>query len=361
MMRNVENETVPWLARARVLADQFLLPRAQCVDQGEEPVEPNLKALAEAGFLGLPVPVEYGGLGASAEELRSFQEIIAGACGVTAFVLFQHLGVCGQLARSSNEALKRWVLPQLASGRCFATLAFSHLRRPGPPAVRVEEVEEGYRFDGVAPWATGWGTAEVLLLAGTRADGQSVWVLTGTEEGAALSASAPMRLCVGTATDTVSLRIDGLIVPRERLVKTITREQLQHDSWGGMLSHSMMSLGVARAAIRWVHERGLSRSQPSLGRVAGELTRQADALRARLEEWARRPDDPAFAEGVLSVRCGCVELGVRAAQAAVITAGGAANDLDHPAQRWYREAMLYSVTALTGELRESMLDSLSRQ
>jgi len=63
----------------------------------------------------------------------------------------------------------------------------------------------------------------------------------------------------------------------------------------------------------------------------------------------------------LQARSWCVELGVRAAHAAVIASGGAANSLDHPAQRLFREAMLYTLTGLTGELQAAVLGRLVRR
>ena len=53
-------------------------------------------------------------------------------------------------------------------------------------------------------------------------------------------------------------------------------------------------------------------------------------------------------------------LGVRAALAAVTARGGAANRRDHPAQRLYREAMLYALTQQTPELQRAILDEAIR-
>ena len=51
---------------------------------------------------------------------------------------------------------------------------------------------------------------------------------------------------------------------------------------------------------------------------------------------------------------------MRTAHAAVTAGGGAANELDHPAQRLFREAMVYTLVAQTRDLRVATLDLLTR-
>src|SRR5690349_15633744 len=114
------------LERAREIAVEYLAPRASQTDQSDQvPVE-NIRRLAEAGLLGLTTPVAYGGHEAPADGVREFLEIIASACGVTVFVLFQHLVACRHIVGSENEVLKASLLPELARGERFCTLAFSH-------------------------------------------------------------------------------------------------------------------------------------------------------------------------------------------------------------------------------------------
>jgi len=76
----------------------------------------NVRLLSDAGLLGLSTPTEYGGVGAPPEVVRAFMEIIAGACGVTIFVLCQHIVACRHIAAGDNEALKAALLPRLAAG-----------------------------------------------------------------------------------------------------------------------------------------------------------------------------------------------------------------------------------------------------
>src|SRR5262249_12083149 len=125
------------LERARAIAAETLAPVAEATDQADLLPAGHLDRLAEAGLLGIAIPAAYGGRGAPARLVREYQEILAGACGVTTFVQMQHVSAGALIAGGENEALKRHLLPAMASGRRRCSLAFSHLRRPGPPMVRA--------------------------------------------------------------------------------------------------------------------------------------------------------------------------------------------------------------------------------
>lgn len=347
----------PLVERAHAIASQFLTPRATRADQATAPPVDQIRHLAEAGLLGLTTPPEYGGRGAPPHVVRDCLAAVAAGCGVTAFVYFQHLVGCRHLAGGANGPLKERLLPALAGGRRFCSLAFSHLRRPGPPTLCARAAAAAWVFDGTAPWMTGWGLADEVLLAGVLPDGRSAWVVAPLVESEALRASLPMRLCAMNASATVTLSCRGLRIGAERQVKTMTPAELAGDTAGAILFFTALSLGVARAAVE------LLRAGDPDGPVAAAaiaLDRELAAARAAVDRW----DDPATPVSqrgdVAGLRAWCIDLGVRAAHAAVAGSGGAANRLDHPAQRLFREAMVYTLVAQTRDLRVATLDRLTR-
>jgi alkylation response protein AidB-like acyl-CoA dehydrogenase len=346
------------LAQAREVAEHYLAPCANEVDQADRvPVE-NLERLAAAGLLGLTTPVAYGGHGAPPETVRALMEILAAACGVTIFVAFQHLVACRHLAGGENEALKTKLLPRLARGERLASLAFSHLRRPGPPLLRVERDGPVSVLNGTAPWATGWGVAHEVLIAGVLPDGRSVWFLVPLAESKMLRASPPMRLCAMNASATVSLTCHNLWVGPERYVKTMTPEELRADTSHAVLFFTSLSLGAATAAMRIVRDRANERKNATMMAAADALERETADARREVALVAARAAAPDYPEATLQVRARCIELGVRAAHSAVTVSSGAANQLDHAAQRIFREAMVYTTTALTGDLQAAVLERL---
>ncbi len=62
----------------------------------------------------------------------------------------------------------------------------------------------------------------------------------------------------------------------------------------------------------------------------------------------------------LELRAGAIDLAIRCATAAVTVSSGAANQISHPAQRIYREAMVYVVFRQTTAVMEATLARLKR-
>ena len=94
------------------IADDLLRPGAAAADQdsGHSPVPENLRRLGQAGFFGLGIPAKYGGLAADEVTRHEYAEILASACGVTAFTQQQmqtgiKFVVEGVLGRIRQETL----------------------------------------------------------------------------------------------------------------------------------------------------------------------------------------------------------------------------------------------------------------
>ena len=170
------------------LAETHFRPSAANADRcgTHGPVADNVRRLGEAGLFGLGIAPAYGGLGADAATRHEYGEILASACGVTAFTQQQLQTGIKFLTDSDNAALKRALLPDIAAGRRRCGIAMSHLRRTGPPAVRAERVADGYLVNGVIPWVTGWGLLDGFVLGAVCEDGDHVFVYVEKAANAAL-------------------------------------------------------------------------------------------------------------------------------------------------------------------------------
>jgi hypothetical protein len=208
------------VARATRLADDLLRPSAEQVDRSAVP-RSHLDAWAAQGLLGLAGPRAHGGAQATAAVQREVAAVMAGACGATWFVATQHTLPVTALAASPNDALRARRLAALCSGELLSGVAFSHLRRPGPPAVLATRGDGGWRFDGAVSWMTGWGLCDVLLLAGRTEADEVVFVLVEAREQPGLTASAPLALAAMGATRTVALALDDLRVDDADVVEII--------------------------------------------------------------------------------------------------------------------------------------------
>src|SRR5206468_5727070 len=141
------------LDAARRLADAVLRPRAEEADAKGMP-RTHLVTLAGAGLLGVTAPVEYGGSDQPVAVMREIVEVLAGADASTWFVWTQHHTPVRTVSRGTNAALRDRTLTRLLSGATLAGVAFTHLRRPGPPAVVARRDGDGWVLDGGIAWLT---------------------------------------------------------------------------------------------------------------------------------------------------------------------------------------------------------------
>ena len=95
-------------ARARELAVEIVAPRAAEVDRTEEYPWDNVETLTKAGFMGMTIPTEYGGKGASYLDTVLLVEEMAKVCGVTGRISVEgNMGAIGAVMRYGSEAQKK--------------------------------------------------------------------------------------------------------------------------------------------------------------------------------------------------------------------------------------------------------------
>lgn len=349
------------LHRARALAEQVLAPRAEAADRAFAPDPDTFRALCEAGFAGLTVKQEFGGLGAAADVVHEVGEILGAACGCTCFTFHQHWSACGFVQQGDNEELKRRVLPKLASGEWWTGVGFSYLRRPGPPCVAGEDVEGGYRLTGVVPWFSGWPLYRHGTLAAKLDDGREIFLFTSLDESDRLQASPPMALCAMQGSGTVQLTLDHLFIPRENVCFIGVPDWLRNRDAINITLHAQNPIIVAAASVKLLQEIARKKSNRVVAETADALDQRLTHVREQVAFWSRDENKSRadYTPRALSARAHSILLAVRAAHACVVASAGGANALSHPAQRYLREAMFYGIQGQTPEVMEATLRSIA--
>ena len=310
-------------------------------------------------------PLACGGAAASAPTARRVSEILAGACGVTHFVQAQHHGPVALLAGSKNSELRERFLRPMCEGRLLAGVAFSHLRRAGPPAVTATPTRGGFIVAGEAPWVTSWGLAEIFAIAARTPDDRILYFAqcapeqdSGGGDAARLSASRH-DLFVMNASSTVSLRMRDLFVPEDRVIRMADLNAWRERDRINTAQTNPAVFGIAEtcldllASISESHLEVLSRAEALL---------RDEGRRCRAEAYGLADGDPSPADvpNLLRVKAWSLDYVARAAQALVAATGGRAMSLNHPAQRLLREAIFYTIQAQTAASRDSSLELLVR-
>src|SRR5262245_42625281 len=83
------------VARAREVAAQQIAPHAEQVDEEGSFPRASIDALAAAGFLGLTVPTELGGMGQGQRVACAVLDEVAQRCASTAMIYLMHLSGIG--------------------------------------------------------------------------------------------------------------------------------------------------------------------------------------------------------------------------------------------------------------------------
>ena len=102
----------------RDFAENEVKPLAQEVDEEERfPVE-TVEKMARYGFMGIPIPKEYGGQGCDILTYAMCVEELSKVCGTTGVIVSAHTSLCmDPILTFGTEEQKKKYLPDLASGK----------------------------------------------------------------------------------------------------------------------------------------------------------------------------------------------------------------------------------------------------
>jgi len=349
------------LARAAQVAQDELADMADQVDAATISPQPQVEALARAGLLGLHLPREMGGADGDFDSGILARLILAAGCGVTTFVVLQHLFATKTMRYLMDED-GRDLLPECAhmAGMDWLTgVCLAHLGRKHAASVTAEFDGDDIVFHGEAPWLTGWGMIRRVLVGGKDPDGRSIIALAdldGQEE--AIHVVSPYRLQVMEATSTVSPIFTGFRVPRSRLVAVLDQSWQLDPGMRIHLDAAGCSLGMGGAANLRLHRRGQQREDDTLLRASETLAISLADMWRRL--WSLATDNRANLDERELCRAECNLLSNRVAYALIAAEGGSADLVGNTANRLFREAFAYTFNAHTPSFRDALLMGLVR-
>jgi alkylation response protein AidB-like acyl-CoA dehydrogenase len=269
------------------------------------------------------------------------------------------------LSKSGNEDLKKRYLPKMGNGEKLVGIGFSQLRRPGPPIMRASRIDGGYRLDGNVPWITGWSLYPEFLVGATMESGEAVFAIVPLTDQTGIKISPPMRLAAMETAMTVSAEFEGWFVPDGEIAFVKPGNWIANSDMINIALQGHFALGCARAGIDIVEAAAEKRGADFIREAARALNAElADCKTQTLVAQRAVSDDENPSEFLvqrrLEVRAWAIDLAVRCAHAAITASSGAANSLSHPAQRVYREALVYTVSAQTTPIMEATLGRLVR-
>lgn len=347
------------LERALRFLREEVAPNAEALDQDPSQLASAMDRMGALGLLALKRPAEFGGPDLPEPEFRTFQEEGARASGTFAFLQTQHQSAVGMIARSDNDAVRQRVLPHAADGAARIGLGFAQLRRSGPPVLRAERVPGGYQIDGHIPWITGQGFFHEVLIGAALPSGEAVFGLVPFTPQQGLSFGEPMRLAAMEAAQTVTADLEGWLLRDEDVVFVKPAGWIQANDEINIALQGHFAIGNALGSLDVLRVAAERKGNPVLADALKALEAELESCRVATAR-AQVQASAANREERLQVRAWAIELAVRCAHAAIAATSGGANQLSHPAQRLYREALVYTVSAQTTPIMEATLARLAR-
>jgi alkylation response protein AidB-like acyl-CoA dehydrogenase len=337
-------------------------PHAAEIDAHPESLRQALGGLCERELMALKAPIHYGGIDLAESEFRSFQRQIARFSGSLAFLQTQHQSAVAMLARSDNEALKEATLPHMGNGSRLIGIGFSQLRRSGPPIMLATPTDHGFLLSGHVPWVTGYSFYPEFLVGATLPDSRSLFAVVPLQSQPGIRVSEPMRLAAMESAQTVTVDFDEFPISMDLVAFFRPEGWIRENDMINIALQGNFAFGCVLAALDVLQQvfesKGfdfVARTREALENELHQCLVETGAAHDRLD-----PNNPKSVEERLKLRAWAIDLAVRAAHACVTASSGAANSANHPAQRIYREALVYTVSAQTTAIMEATLARLVR-
>jgi len=201
---------------------------------------------------------------------------------------------------------------------------------------------------------TGFGFFDSFLIAATLPDGRAVFGLVPLGAGAGIRVGEPMRLAAMEAAQTVTVDFESYLLSDKNVAFIQPSGWILANDMINVTLQGFFALGCAWAGVDLVRAAAQRRDADFLVRTADALEQEIERCTAALDA---NPTMIDLAERHRR-RAWAIELMARCAHAAVVASSGAANSVAHPAQRVYRESIVFSVSAQTSAIMEATLERL---
>src|ERR1700737_3579878 len=154
-------------ARAREFSQSVVRPRAAEIDREEQYPWDIVKALADAGFLGMTIPTAYGGQSRSFLDTVLVIEEMAKSCTVTARIVVEaNMGAISTIMHYGTDEQRRLAAELVLAGDKPAICITEPAAGSDTPAMttRADKRGNGYVINGRKHWITGAGISRLHLI-----------------------------------------------------------------------------------------------------------------------------------------------------------------------------------------------------
>ncbi len=246
----------------REFAEKEVKPLAQEVDETEEFPRGPAEKMAKNGFLGIPVPKEYGGQGCDPLTYVMCVEELSKVCGTTGVIVSAHTSLCcDPIMTFGTEEQKQKYLVPLAKGEKLGAFG---LTEPGA-GTDAQGQQTKAVLDGDEYVING---SKIFITNGKEADVYVIFAVTGVIEkrGRKIKEITSFIVEKGTpgftfgtkekkmgirGSSTYELIFTDCRVPKENMLGKIGQgfKIAMHTLDGGRIGIAAQALGIAEGAL----------------------------------------------------------------------------------------------------------------
>jgi alkylation response protein AidB-like acyl-CoA dehydrogenase len=357
---------------ARRIGREILAPRAKDLDHSHAFPAEQVKALAEAGLLGVNVPAEYGGAEAGVVAYSLAISEVAGACASTSVTMGVTNMVGELICHFGTEAQKSAHVPKLTSG-AYPAGAFA-LSEPqagsdaGGLKTRAERRGDRWVLNGAKQWITSGDVAGVMVVwartGGPGPKGISAFLVEGGTPG--LVAGPPEKKMGQRGSPTVGLTFEDCEIPEDALLgregEGFKIAMMALD--GGRIGIASQAVGIAQAAldaaVAYAAEREafgspIGKFQAIQWKIADMATEIEAARLLALQAAALKEAGRPFTQQASMAKLFASEMAVRACLEAVQIHGGYGYVDEFPVERYLRDVRVTTIYEGTSEIQRLVI------
>ena len=370
---------------AAKLAKTVIQPRAADIDKTEEYPWHNVKALTEAGFMGMTIPEAYGGQGASYLDAVLVVEEMAKVCGVTARIVVEgNMGAIGAILAYGSEDQKKLASELVLAGDKPAIC----ITEPGAGSAasemttRADKTADGYVLNGAKHWITGGGVSKLhLIFARVFEDNEPQGIagficVRDPERGI-----SPQGLIIGAREPAMGLRgipeteilLEDLHIPADMVL--VPPQGLRRGFAGLMTAYNAQRVGAATVALglaQGAYEQALeySRTRQQFGRPISEfqglqwmlvdMSIAVEAARLMIYKAAAGSDGEAGFPDVTDAaraKIMAAEVAIKVTNDALQVFGAAGYSRNLPMERMVRDARMFTIGGGTAQILRTVVAS----
>lgn len=359
--------------QTRAFAQTRVAPFAREMDERGQMRPGLIQEMADAGFLGGPLPRDYGGGGWDLVSLALCYEELGCADSSVRGTMTVHTGLVAQcILKWGSEAQKREYLPQLARGQmigCYCLTEPNAGSDAASMATTAARDGDDYVINGEKIWITNGGIAHLAIVF-ANADPSTALRATPKHKGICAflvragtpglqREKMPGKELGHRASDHAHIVFKNMRVPQSALLGApgegfkVAMSALDQ----GRLGVAAGALGVGQACLDACVEFAKTRRQfgqrignfEMIQSTLADMAADIDAARLLVYRAAWLQDQGARATRETSIaKLFAVEAAVRAANEAVLLHGGRGYSNEYPVERYLRDSkgmQIYEGTA----------------